>query len=84
MSRLGFNFNDVRRDFIYNLIPIHFQHQFYLYSEGFTLENNKPIQTTYSMTKDTLHVVRQLRFIALMVSAFMAIGSICALIIFLQ
>lgn len=42
----------------------------------------KEIDTTYSMAKDTLKIIRQLRLIALTVSVFIATGSICALIIF--
>lgn len=43
---------------------------------------NEPI-TTYDMAKDTLKIARQIRLlISLTVSVLIAIGSICALIIF--
>jgi hypothetical protein len=40
--------------------------------------------TTYDMAKDTLKIVRQIRFgfIALTISVLIAIGSICVLMIF--
>ena len=50
-----------------------------LFIEDFIMKETVP--TTYSMTKQTLIIVRQLRFISLTVSVLIAIGSICALII---
>ncbi len=40
--------------------------------------------TTYDMAQDTLKIVRQIRvgFIALIISVLIAIGSICAVMIF--
>jgi len=40
------------------------------------------IPTTFSMAKETLTLVRQVRLIALTVSVLIAMGSICALMIF--